>query len=327
VLLDCRHPFFILVIMHELVLGIDIGGTNTAFGLVDRAGNIHFEQTTKTRKYIAPQDLVNFIYHSISEQIDQDQLIGIGIGVPNGNFHTGNMEFAPNVHWQGIVPFTQMFSDTFQKKAILTNDANAAAMGEMFFGAAKGMDNFVLLTIGTGVGSGIVENGKVIYGHYGLAGEYGHVRVVSNGRLCACGRKGCLETYASSTGMVRSIQELESLHKQQSALLQMANPTSKDVVESYLAGDMFASEIIQFTVQILGDALADFLCFSNPQAYILFGGYARASLPWATWVKEQMEKSALKIYENQTEIRISTLHDKNAAVLGASTLIFDASPI
>jgi len=308
--------------MQKISLGVDIGGTTTAFGVVNTLGEVLFESQTLTQLYDTPQLLADFIYKTLLETTLVEDIVGIGIGAPNGNFYTGNMEYAPNVHWKGIIPFKKIFSNMFQRPAVLTNDANAAAMGELMFGSAKEMKHFVLLTIGTGVGSGVVENGKIVYGHNGLAGEYGHIRVVQNGRQCACGRLGCLETYVSCTGMVRSIYELESNNKEHSVLLKIKNPTSKDVVNEYQKGDIFAKEIIDFTVEILGNALADCLCFSDPQAFILFGGYARANIPLATMVKQHMEENALQIYKNKVDIRISSLHDKNAAVLGASTLVF-----
>jgi len=309
--------------MHKLALGIDIGGTNTTFGVVNDRGDSVFEHTTSTRSHDTPEQLVDFIYQTLSKYTLLDQLCGIGIGVPNGNFYTGNMEYAPNVHWQGIVPFRSIFAEKFQTTVILTNDANAAAMGELQFGAAVGMQHFVLITIGTGIGSGIVENGRIVYGHNGMAGEYGHLCVVPNGRLCACGRRGCLEAYASCTGMVRSVQELDSQHKKTSVLSTIEHPNSKDIVEAYKHNDTFATEIIDFTVHMLGNALADCLCFSDPQAFILFGGYARADIPLTDMLLYHMNKAALKVYQNKADILISPLHDKNAAVLGAATLVFN----
>lgn len=306
----------------KLALGIDIGGTNTVFGVVNEKGDIVFEGRTSTKSCLRPESLADFIYGSLKEQTFHDRIIGIGIGAPNGNHYTGNIEFAPNVHWKGIVPMAKIFTEKFRCKTIMTNDANAAAVGEMLFGAAVGMKNFVTITLGTGLGSGVVIDGKVVYGEDGLAGEYGHIRVVENGRLCGCGRKGCLETYASATGVVRSIYELESENKAGSRLLRMENPTSKDVTEASIDGDEFAREILDFTAKILGNALADFLCFSNPKAYILFGGYAQTGKSFADKVKNYIELSALKIYQNRVEVRISELQDKNAAVLGAAAIVF-----
>jgi len=308
--------------MQKITLGIDIGGTNTAFGIVTSQGKILFEQQTHTRSYETPQLLANFIYDTLHKLSYVEKLSGIGIGTPNGNFYTGNMEYAPNVHWKGVVPLQKIFTSTFRVPTIITNDANAAAMGELMFGSAKGMKHFVLITLGTGLGSGIVEDGKVVYGNNGFAGEFGHIRVVPNGRLCACGRRGCLETYASCTGMVRSINELESINKEDSILLSIKTPTSKDIIDAYNNGDLFATEIVRFTIETLGNALADFLCFSDPQAYILFGGYARADIPLASMVKQHIEKNSLQIYKNKVDVLRSLLHDVNAAILGAATLLY-----
>jgi glucokinase len=303
-------------------LGVDIGGTNTVFGIVDEKGEIIFENTTKTKDHATPEQLVDFIYEVLESNAYHNQLIGIGVGAPNGNHFTGNIEFAPNLHWEGILPIAAIFTEKFHCKTILTNDANAAAVGEMLFGIAKGLKNFVTITLGTGVGSGVIIDGNVVYGEHGFAGEYGHIRVVENGRLCGCGRRGCLETYTSATGVVRSIKELESANKSESVLLKMENPTSKDVDNAALNGDQFAKEILDYTAKILGNALADFQCFSNPKAYVLFGGCAQAGQPFADRVKAYMEEAVLNIYQNKAEVKISTLQDKNAAVLGTAAIVF-----
>lgn len=308
--------------MGKLALGIDIGGTNTVFGIVDDQGGVIYEKTISTKDCIRPESLADLIFESLEKKTWHEEIIGIGIGAPNGNHYTGNIEFAPNLHWRGIIPIAKIFTEKFNRKTILTNDANAAAVGEMLFGAAIGLQNFVTITLGTGLGSGIVIDGKVVYGEDGLAGEYGHIRVVENGRLCGCGRKGCLETYASATGVVRSINELKSENRKGSVLLKMTNPTSKDVAEAAVSGDEFARDILDYTAKILGNALADFLCFSNPKAYILFGGCAQTGKPFSDKVKSYMELSALKIYQNKVEVRISELQDRNAAVLGTAAIIF-----
>lgn len=308
--------------MNKYALGIDIGGTNTVFGIVDEVGTIIYEKSAKTKSFIRPEEMVDHIYADLENAGFHDQIIGIGIGAPNGNYFTGNIEFAPNLHWKGIVPLAKMFEDKFEITTFLTNDANAAAQGEMLFGAARGMKDFVTITLGTGLGSGVIIDGKVVYGHDGLAGEYGHIRVIENGRLCGCGRKGCLETYASATGVVRSISELESVNKASSSLLQLKNPSSLDVTEASRSGDEFAREILDYTAKVLGSALADFLCFSSPKAYILFGGCAQTGKPFSDKVKSYMELNALKIYQNKVEVKISELQDRNAAVLGTAAAVF-----
>ena len=306
----------------HFALGIDIGGTNTAFGLVDKQGNVIIEKNIATTDFEKPEELVQEIYKELIKTHSIDSIIGIGIGAPNGNHFTGNIEYAPNLKWKGIIPLAQLFEDTFHKPAILTNDANAAALGEMLFGNAKDLKHFVTITLGTGVGSGVIIDGKLVYGEDGFAGEYGHIRVIPNGRLCGCGRKGCLETYASSTGVVRSITEIESENKIKSSLLKIEHPTAKNVFDEAKNGDLFANEIVNFTAQILGSALADFACFSNPKAYVLFGGIAQSGDEFAEKVKFHLEENALKIFQNKIEIRISALHGKNAAVLGSAASMF-----
>lgn len=309
--------------MNKLALGIDVGGTNTAFGIVNSDGEIVFEGVTPTKNHKQPETLVDYLYDELKKVSLHDQIDGIGIGAPNGNHFTGNIEFAPNLHWKGIVPIASLLEQKFNRKTILTNDANAAAVGEMLFGVARGLKNFVTITLGTGLGSGIVIDGKVIYGEDGLAGEYGHIRVIENGRDCGCGRKGCLETYASATGMVKSISELDSENKTTSSLLKLPNVSSKDILKAASEGDLFANEIVDFTAKILGKSLADFLCFSNPKAYVLFGGCAQAGEYFAQKVKEYMEEGILKIYQNKVEIKISELQDSNAAVLGTAAIVFN----
>lgn len=303
-------------------LGIDIGGTGTEYGLVTNEGKIVYEKDVLTTDFSNPQDLVDFIYNDKNIQANLEQIIGIGIGAPNGNYFHGAIEFAPNLKWKGIIPLAQMFKDKFNKPALLTNDANAAAMGEMIFGNARDLKDFVTITLGTGVGSGVIVNGQLVYGHDGFAGEYGHIRVIPDGRSCGCGRKGCLETYTSSTGVVRSIKELDSDNKPFSVLSNIENPTAKDVFDLADEGDLFAKEIVDFTAKILGSALADYACFSSPKAYVLFGGIAQHGGDFAGKVKHYMEENMLIIFKNKVEIRISSLHELNAAVLGAGSLVF-----
>lgn len=309
--------------LEKYSLGIDIGGTGIEYGLVTSKGKVIYENDFLTKDYPDPAMLVDAIFNDKTIQANLSNMVGIGIGAPNGNFFTGTIEFAPNLSWKGIIPLAQMFEDKFQIRTKLTNDANAAAVGEMIFGNAKDIKDFVTITLGTGVGSGVIVDGKLVYGHDGFAGEYGHIRVIPNGRKCGCGRFGCLETYTSSTGVVRSITELDSENKPFSAIKQLENPTAKDVFDLAEQGDLFASEIVDYTAQILGSALADFACFSSPKAYVLFGGLAQSGGGFATKVKHHMEENILIIYKNKIEIRISHLHDLNAAVLGAGSLAFN----
>lgn len=308
--------------IEPLALGIDIGGTNTVFGLVTKSGELIVEGSLPTREFEDPQCMVDAVFEHLSEQNYSDKIIGIGIGAPNGNSFTGNIEFAPNLIWKGVVPIADMFRIKFGVPAQLANDANAAAIGEHLFGAAKDLKDFVTITLGTGLGSGVFINGELLLGHQGFAGEYGHIRVIPNGRLCGCGRRGCLETYVSSTGVVRSITELESHHRTDSLLRTLEQPTAHQVFDVARDGDQFAQEIIEFTAALLGSSLADFAAFSNPKAYILFGGIAQSGKVFADRVKFHMEANILKIYENEIEIRISALHANNAAVLGTAASVF-----
>jgi glucokinase len=313
-----------LMSKNEYSLGIDIGGTGTEYGIVTDKGKLIYENDFLTTDFDEPSDLVDAIYNDPKIQEHMGSIIGIGIGAPNGNYFHGAIEFAPNLKWKGVIPLAKMFEEKFGKPSLLTNDANAAAMGEMIFGNARDLKDFVTITLGTGVGSGVIIDGKMVYGHDGFAGEYGHIRVIPDGRTCGCGRKGCLETYTSSTGVVRSIKEMDSDNKPFSMLMNMEAPTAKDVFDLADQGDLFAKEIVDFTARTLGSALADYTCFSSPKAYVLFGGIAQHKGNFASTVKKYMEESMLKIFQNKVEIRISSLHDVNAAVLGAASLVFSS---
>ncbi len=302
---------------------MDIGGTNTVYGICDKNGKLIYESSVHTTLYGNAQALVDAIHEDLTTKDLVSTLVGIGVGAPNGNYYSGTIEFAPNLKWKGIIPLAEMFTNTFGVNAVLTNDANAAAIGEMVYGNARDLSHFVTVTLGTGLGSGIIINRELLYGHDGFAGEYGHIQVIPNGRKCGCGRHGCLETYVSATGVVRSIDELPSDAKAISALNTDAHFTAQDVFELALNGDTFAKEIIEFTERTLGKALADFTCFSSPQAYVLFGGIAQNGQAFAEKVKTYMEEQMLNIYKNKVEIRISSLHDKTAAVLGAASLVWN----
>jgi len=306
---------------NKLALGIDIGGTNTAFGLVDEKGVVIFHDSIPTRDYNDAALLIDEIYRILHDTEFSQNIIGIGIGAPNGNAFSGSIEFAPNLKWKGIIPIAKMFASKFNIPSYLTNDANAAALGEKIYGAAKDLEDFVSITLGTGLGSGVIVNGQLVYGSNGLAGEYGHIRVVHDGRDCGCGRKGCLETYASSTGIVRSIDLLDSPNKSTSILNLIKKPTAIDIFNSAEKGDKFSQEIIDFTAEKLGNALADFACFSNPEAYILFGGIAQSGEGFRAKVQHHMDEGLLPIYKG-IEVRLSKLHGDNAAILGASSIVW-----
>ena len=303
-------------------LGIDIGGTNIAFGLVDKLGNIKFETSVPTNNFETPLDFINYLHQQKELQATNFKIVGIGIGAPNGNHFKGTIDFAPNLSWKGCIPLREMFENIFKLPTILTNDANAAAVGEKLFGCAKDLKNFVTITLGTGLGSGIYINDSIIYGEHGYAGEFGHIRVLPNGRLCKCGRKGCLETYASSTGVVRSFDELTSDNKIKSNLNTYEKITAKDIFAEAQNGDLFANEIVNYTAEILGASLADFCAFSDPKAFILFGGLAQSGDFFKNKVEIELKKNVLTIFKDKIEIRISSLHDKNAAILGNAASVF-----
>ncbi len=308
------------------VVGMDIGGTNTVFGIVDQDGNVVCQDSVKTKAYPIIEDYVNAIGEKLDVLIEsvggKDKINGMGVGAPNGNYYTGNIEFAPNLSWKGIVPLAKLFGERIGVPCKLTNDANAAAIGEMTYGAAKGMKHFIMITLGTGVGSGIVIDGKLVYGHDGFAGELGHVIAVPDGRLCGCGRKGCLETYCSATGIVRTAKEILTSSYDPSMLRNIPESelTSKDIFDCAMAGDAVAKDIFQKTGELLGKSLANFTAFSSPEAFIIFGGLAKAGDLIFKPVKEAMEENMLAVFKNKVKVLPSQLKDADAAVLGASAL-------
>ena len=247
---------------------------------------------------------------------------GMGVGAPNGNYYKGTIEFAPNLPWKGVIPLAAMFEDKLGIPTALTNDANAAAIGEMTYGAARGLRDFIMITLGTGVGSGIVVNGQLVYGHDGFAGELGHVVVERDGRICGCGRKGCLETYCSATGVARTAREFLVARSEPSLLREIPAEeiVSKDVYDAAIKGDKLALEIFEYTGTILGRALADFIAFSSPEAIILFGGLAKSGDLIMKPIQKAMDENVLKIYAGKTKLLLSQLKDADAAVLGASAL-------
>jgi glucokinase len=312
------------------VIGMDMGGTNTVFGIVDARGTVISKSAIKTGTHTDVNLYINDIYTELSKLIEAaggiDKIKGIGVGAPNGNYYTGNIEFAPNLPWKGIIPFANLMADKFGIPAALTNDANAAAVGEMTYGAARGMKNFIMITLGTGVGSGIVIDGKVVYGHDGFAGELGHVTAIrNNGRLCGCTKTGCLETYASATGVARSAREILESSTKDSLLrnIPIDSITSKDVFDAAMEGDEVAKEIFNFTGKILGECLADFVAFSAPEAIVLFGGLTKAGDLILDPIKEHMEKNLLPIWRGKVKVLFSELKEADAAVLGASALAWE----
>lgn len=312
------------------VIGIDMGGTNTVFGVVDARGSVLAKSAIKTATHsdvnLYIQDLHDELIKLIEAAGGIDKFKGIGVGAPNGNYYTGNIEFAPNLPWKGVIPFAKLVEEKVGIPAALTNDANAAAIGEMTYGAARGMKNFIMITLGTGVGSGIVIDGKLVYGHDGFAGELGHTTAVrENGRVCGCGRKGCLETYASATGVARSAREILASTTQDSLLrnIPVDSITSKDVFDAAVEGDVVALEIFRYTGKILGQSLADFVAFSAPEAIVLFGGLTKAGDLIMNPICESMEENLLPLWKGKIKVLFSELKEADAAILGASALAWE----
>ncbi|MCF2593511.1 ROK family protein [Bacteroides caecigallinarum] len=308
------------------VVGMDIGGTNTVFGVVDSRGNVLASDSIKTQQYEEIEEYVDAVCKKLIPLLQQfggaEKFKGMGVGAPNGNYYKGTIEFAPNLPWKGVIPLAAMFEDKLGIPTALTNDANAAAIGEMTYGAARGLRDFIMITLGTGVGSGIVVNGQLVYGHDGFAGELGHVVVERDGRICGCGRKGCLETYCSATGVARTAREFLVARSEPSLLREIPAEeiVSKDVYDAAIKGDKLAQEIFEYTGTILGRALADFIAFSSPEAIILFGGLAKSGDLIMKPIQKAMEENVLKIYAGKTKLLLSQLKDADAAVLGASAL-------
>lgn len=312
----------------QYVVGIDIGGTNTVFGVVDARGTILYSAAIKTGIYPNIDDYVTDLAKGLDLIINQaggrEKIKGIGVGAPNGNYFTGSIEFAPNLPWKGKIPLAQLISDKLGGIPVtLTNDANAAAIGEMTYGVARGMKDFIVITLGTGVGSGIVIGGNLVYGSDGFAGELGHVIVRrNNGRLCGCGRTGCLEAYASATGVARSAREYLDLTCAETCLRELdpETITSKDVYDAAMKNDQVALDIFEKTGTMLGEAFANFVAFSSPEAIILFGGLAKSGDLLMEPIKRAMDKNMLKVFAGKTKLLISQLKESDAAVLGASAL-------
>lgn len=316
-------------IVKPYVIGLDLGGTNSVFGIVDSRGNIKATTAIKTQAYENVDDYVAASVEALNVIIEQiggiGQIKAMGIGAPNGNYYNGSIEFAPNLSWghNGIVPLADMFSKALGIPVALTNDANAAAIGEMTYGVARGMKNFIVITLGTGVGSGIVIDGQMVYGCDGFAGELGHVTMVrQNGRPCGCGRKGCLECYCSATGVARTAREMLKTTDTPSLLrsLKPEDITSLDVSMAAEKGDKLAKQIYEFTGEMLGDACAQFTAFSSPEAYIFFGGLTKAGDLLMKPLVKSYDKHVLKIFKGKAKFLISGLDGSSAAVLGASAV-------
>ena len=313
------------------VIGLDLGGTNSVFGIVDENANVLATTSIRTAGQNDLNLYMDAAIGALQPMIDKvggiENIHGMRIGAPNGNFYTGNIEYAPNLPWKGIVPFSKLFKERLGVPVVLTNDANAAALGEMTYGVAKGMKNFIMITLGTGVGSGIVINGQLVYGCDGFAGELGHVTVdySEKARLCGCGRRGCLEAYCSATGVARTAKEILSETDKPSSLrdIPIDEITSRDVSIAAEHGDEVALDIYKFTGELLGKSCANFTAFSSPEAYVFFGGLTKAGNLLMDPIKKAYDEHVMEIYKGKAKMLISQLDDAQAAVLGASALAWN----
>ena len=313
--------------MQNLTVGIDIGGTNVTYGVVTKEGEVILKKSFPFKEFETAEIFVDFLSVELKNTFKKlksgSNIKGIGIGAPNGNFYNGTIEYAPNLKWEGVIPLAKMLSKKTGYPVLLTNDANAATMGEMIYGNAKGLKNFMLATLGTGVGSGFVANGELILGHDGFAGELGHTIFDPNGRQCNCGRKGCLETYASASGIVRTVKELLSKSEEASILRNVPADeiTSEMIYKAALKNDVIALTAFDYTSYVLGIMLANAVAITSPEVIFLFGGLANAGDLIFKPVKKYMEENLLKIYKNKIELKPSGLSESDAAILGAAALV------
>jgi glucokinase len=306
--------------MKQVVAGIDIGGTNTVFGLTDHEGTIHATGSLKTGDYTDGELFIQDLSKTISDTLTADmKLVGVGIGCPNGNHYEGSMVDAPNLAMKGVVPFVKRFQEILNVPTVLTNDANAAAIGEMVFGGAKGLKDFMMVTLGTGVGSGFVANGQMVYGHDSFGGELGHTIVFPDGRPCGCGRKGCLETYTSASGIAKTFAELTEKETGR----KLENISSYDVLLEAEKGNPIAIETFDYTAKILGLSLANAVCITSPSHIFLFGGPVKAGKFLLEPLQKYMEEYMLFVFANKVKLQVSELMDKNAAILGSAALIWE----
>ena len=316
----------------QYVVGIDVGGQTSKIGVVDARGEILAQTVIRTDTFGTDADayikeLAVAVRRCIKDAGKEGEVRGIGVGAPNGNYYTGEVAFAPNIAWAAnkAVKFAEKLSAEMDGIPVsLTNDANAAAVGEMTYGAARGMKNFIMITLGTGVGSGIVIDGKVVYGHDGFAGELGHTNVVRhNGRTCGCGRLGCLEAYCSAIGVARTAREWLEMSEEPSLLRECENITSKDVYDAAKEGDKLALKVFEYTGNLLGRSFSDFIAFSAPEAIVLFGGLARSKEFLYQPMMDAMNGNVLKIWKDKVKIIFSSLKESDAAILGASALAWE----
>lgn len=315
--------------MKELTVGIDIGGTNTKFGVVDRDGKVYHQGNIVTTDYEEFHDFFDAMADALREAMhflpNDTKIVGIGIGAANGNYYKGTIERATNLKWKGVLPLAKMFRDEFNVPCILTNDANAAAVGEMIYGNAKGMKDFVVITLGTGLGSGFVCGGILLNGHHGIAGEMGHTSVNPAGRYCNCGKRGCLETYVSATGIKRTVYKLLADHLEPSELrgISFEDLNTKMISEAANRGDIVAKEAFEYTGRILGMKLADTVVHTDPQAVFLFGGLAQAGNLIFEPTLHHMEQNLMPLFRGKVKILPSAMQNQAAPILGASSLVWD----
>ncbi len=313
------------------VLGLDMGGTNSVLGIIDARGHVLARTSIKTQEYAEIQDYIDALYteaQKIMEPLGGAEMFrGIGAGAPNSNYYTGNIEYPANLPWRGITPFCELMTARFGLPCHVTNDANAAALGEMTYGAARGMKNFIMITLGTGVGAGIVIDGKLLYGNDGFAGELGHTKVAHGpqARLCGCGQRGCLEAYCSATGVARTAREIVEMTDKQTLLrtIPLESITSKDVFDAAEKGDEVAKQIFDETGKLLGQKFADFVAFSAPEAIILFGGLAKCGHYLYDPIVKTLNEEVMHTWTNKVKVLFSDLKEADAAVLGASALAWE----
>ena len=318
--------------MKNYAIGIDMGGTGTKFGLVNGEGQVLRSSSIPTQQYPEISDFCDTLCHQLKqlmadEGISIENIVGIGCGAPDGNYYSGCIEYATNLPWKGVVPLAKLISERMGVKCTVTNDANAAAQGEMIYGAARGMKNFIVITLGTGVGSGIVIDGKLLYGHDGFAGELGHCKIdhSGNGRLCGCGQRGCLETYTSATGVTRTAKEMITSTAQATILRDLPDIdhiTSKDVFDAAEKGDIVSKQIFDYTGRLLGTKRADYVHAFSQEAIILFGGLTKAGHWIMDPIRDAMEQNLLPLWKGKIPVSVSALKDSDAAILGAASLVW-----
>lgn len=313
--------------MEKVVIGIDIGGTSTKYGFVSESGELSFEESIQTSKHRKVEDFISELCGKLLalQKEGNYDVLGIGVGAPDGNYYTGAIEHAPNLRWKGFIDLSGLFKKFFNLPVAVTNDANAAALGELIYGNGRGMKHFIMITLGTGLGSGFVVDGKIVYGHDGFAGELGHVTAIPDGRQCACGKRGCLETYVSAPGIKRTVFELLANENDPSVFRNISfnKLTSKMISDEAFKGDKIALKAFDFTGKLLGLKLSDAVVHTSPEAIFLFGGLALAGDLIFEPTKKYMEENLLGIFRNKVKILPSALLHKNVAVLGAGALMWN----